>query len=49
MTNDKSITIRIPKTVEDALRRVAIKDNRKPADLARIAILEFLRDRGQDV
>lgn len=49
MTNDKSITIRIPQTMEKALKRVAQKDNRKPADVARLAIREFLLNKGQDV
>lgn len=49
MVNDETVNVRLPKEVKDALKRVAIKENRKPTDVARIAIIEFLRSKGQDV
>ena len=49
MVNNDYVNVRLPREVKEALKRVAIKENRKPTDVARIAIIEFLRSKGQDV
>lgn len=49
MVNDKAICVRLPEAMLSALQRVADKDSRKPADVARLAIRDFLRSKGQDV
>jgi hypothetical protein len=49
MTNNAEISIRIPLIAKMALQEVAKKLNRKSADVARIALLEYLREKGQAV